>query len=115
MPIVAGAEPFHHDGGLTGVLLCHGLTGSPASTRPWAEVLSAAGLTVDVPRLPGHGTIWQELNTTRWPDWFSAVERALHRVMPSFPALSDRRHRRRPARRSLELVRRLAPATTDGG
>jgi carboxylesterase len=80
VPIVAGAEPFRHDGGPTGVLLCHGLTSSPASMRPWAEFLSAAGLTVDVPLLPGHGTSWQELNTTRWPDWFSAVERALLRL-----------------------------------
>jgi carboxylesterase len=77
VPIVAGAEPFHHDGGPTGLLLCHGLSGSPAAMRPWAEYLAAAGLTVDVPLLPGHGTTWQELNTTRWPDWFSAVERAL--------------------------------------
>lgn len=77
MPIVAGAEPFRHDGAQTGMLLCHGLTGSPASMRPWAEYLAAAGLTVDVPLLPGHGTTWQELNTTRWPDWFHTVERAL--------------------------------------
>jgi carboxylesterase len=80
MPIVAGAEPFHHDGGRTGMLLCHGLTSSPASLRPWAEYLAAAGLTVDVPLLPGHGTTWQELNTTRWPDWYSTVERALLRL-----------------------------------
>jgi carboxylesterase len=77
VPIVAGAEPFHHDGGRTGMLLCHGLTGSPAPMRPWAEYLAAAGLTVDMPLLPGHGTTWQELNTMRWPDWFSTVERAL--------------------------------------
>ena len=77
MPIVAGAEPFYRDGGRTGMLLCHGLTGSPASLRPWAEYLAAAGLTVHAPLLPGHGTTWQELNTTRWPDWFSTVERAL--------------------------------------
>ena len=77
MSIVAGAEPFHHDGGRTGMLLLHGLTGSPAALRPWAEYLAAAGLTVDVPLLPGHGTTWQELNTTRWPDWFRTVERAL--------------------------------------
>lgn len=77
MPIVAGAEPQRFDGGRTGMLLCHGLTASPASLRPWAEYLAAAGLSVDVPLLPGHGTTWQELNTTRWPDWFSAVERAL--------------------------------------
>ncbi|HEY9375716.1 MAG TPA: alpha/beta fold hydrolase, partial [Jiangellaceae bacterium] len=54
--------------------------GSPASMRPWAEYLAAAGMTVDVPLLPGHGTTWQELNTTRWPDWFSTVERALLRL-----------------------------------
>ena len=77
MPIVPGAEPYRHDGGPTGALLCHGLTGSPAPLRPWAEYLAAAGLTVDVPLLPGHGTTWQELNTLRWPDWFAAVERAL--------------------------------------
>jgi carboxylesterase len=80
VPIVAGAEPFHHDGGRTGMLLCHGLTGSPASMRPWADYLAAAGLTVDVPLLPGHGTTWQELNTTRWPDWYGTVERAMLRL-----------------------------------
>jgi carboxylesterase len=77
VPIVAGAEPYRHDGGPTGVLLCHGLTGSPASLRPWAEHLAAAGLSVEVPLLPGHGTAWQDLNTTRWPDWYAAVERSL--------------------------------------
>ncbi|MGH8823966.1 MAG: alpha/beta hydrolase [Jiangellaceae bacterium] len=77
MPIVTGAEPYRHDGGPTGVLLCHGLTGSPASLRPWAEHLAAAGLSVEVPLLPGHGTTWQDLNTTRWPDWYAAVERCL--------------------------------------
>lgn len=81
MPIVPGAEPFHHDAGAaTGFLLCHGLTGSPASLRPWAERLAAAGLTVDLPLLPGHGTTWQDLNTTRWPDWFGTVERAFLRL-----------------------------------
>jgi carboxylesterase len=77
VPIVTGAEPYRHDGGKAGVLLCHGLTGSPASLRPWAEYLAAAGLTVDVPRLPGHGTTWQELNATSWQDWYAEAQRAL--------------------------------------
>jgi carboxylesterase len=80
VPIVAGAEPFYHDGGPTGMLLCHGLSGSPAAMRPWADYLAAAGLTVDLPLLPGHGTTWQELNTTRWPDWYGAIERSLLRL-----------------------------------
>jgi carboxylesterase len=71
-----GAEPFFHSGGNTGVLLCHGFTGSPASLRPWAERLAAAGLTVSLPRLPGHGTTWQDMAHTRWEDWYAEVDRA---------------------------------------
>jgi carboxylesterase len=76
MPVVPGAEAFARDGGRTGVLLCHGFTGSPQSLRPWAEYLAAAGLTVSLPRLPGHGTTWQEMARTRWEDWFAEVNRA---------------------------------------
>lgn len=76
MGVLPGAEPFTADGGPIGVLLSHGFTGSPQSLRPWAEHLAAAGLTVALPRLPGHGTRWQDLNATRWPDWYGALERA---------------------------------------
>jgi carboxylesterase len=74
--VLPGAEPFAADGGDVGVVLSHGFTGTPQSLRPWAEQLAAAGLTVRLPRLPGHGTRWQDLNDTRWPDWYGAVERA---------------------------------------
>jgi len=70
------AEPFSADGGPIGVLVCHGFTGSPRTMRPWAEHLAAAGFTVRLPRLPGHGTSWQDLNTTGWPDWYGELERA---------------------------------------
>lgn len=76
MPVLPGAEPFTHDGGSTGVLLCHGFTGSPQSMRPWAEYLAAEGLSVSLPRLPGHGTTWREMARTRWEDWFAEVSRA---------------------------------------
>ncbi len=87
-----GAEPFHADGRAdagaaelaaaerTGVLLCHGFTGSPGSLRAWAQHLAAAGLTVALPLLPGHGTSWQECNLTGWPDWYASVERAFRRL-----------------------------------
>jgi carboxylesterase len=75
MPVIPGAEPYFHPGNGTGVLLCHGFTGSPASLRPWAEYLAGAGLTVSVPRLPGHGTTWQEMARTRWEDWYAEVDR----------------------------------------
>jgi carboxylesterase len=76
-PVRPGAAPFRHDGGSTGVLLCHGFTGSPASLRPWAEQLAAVGLTVRLPLLPGHGSDWRDLALTRWPDWYLTVEREL--------------------------------------
>jgi carboxylesterase len=62
------------------VVLSHGFTGSPVSMRPWAEHLAAAGYTVRLPRLPGHGTTWQELNRTRWQDWYAAVDAAFREL-----------------------------------
>jgi carboxylesterase len=80
MGIMPGAEPFEADGGPVGVLLSHGFTGTPQSLRPWAEHLAGAGFTVSLPRLPGHGTRWQDLNVTRWTDWYDEVERAFDRL-----------------------------------
>ncbi len=80
MPVMPGAEAYSHQGGATGVLLCHGFTGSPQSLRPWAEYLAGAGLSVSLPRLPGHGTTWQEMARTRWEDWFAEVDRAFEEL-----------------------------------
>ncbi|MEU1943423.1 alpha/beta fold hydrolase [Streptomyces sp. NPDC020125] len=77
MPLLPGAEPFRHDGGEIGVLVCHGFTGSPQSVRPWADHLAARGLTVSLPLLPGHGTRWQDLAVTGWQDWYAEVDREL--------------------------------------
>ncbi|EXU68931.1 esterase [Streptomyces sp. PRh5] len=80
MPLLPGAEPFRHDGGEIGVLVCHGFTGSPQSVRPWADHLAARGLTVSLPLLPGHGTRWQDLAVTGWQDWYAEVDRELGRL-----------------------------------
>jgi carboxylesterase len=74
--VLPGAEPVDLPGGPVGVLVCHGFTGSPQSVREWAEHLASAGLTVVAPRLPGHGTRWQDMNRTRFADWYAEVERA---------------------------------------
>ena len=76
-PVRPGAEPYSAGEGKRGVLLCHGFTGSPAALRPWAEYLAEQGYTVKVPRLPGHGTTWQEMNTTTWQQWYAEVDQAL--------------------------------------
>lgn len=64
------------DGRRVGVLLSHGFTGSPASMRPWGEHLAELGYAVSVPLLPGHGTRWEDLNTTGWEEWTAALEEA---------------------------------------
>lgn len=74
------AQPYADNGGPVGAVLCHGLTGMPGSMRPWAEALAAAGLTVRVPLLPGHGTRWQDANKVSWQDWYAALEASFDEV-----------------------------------
>src|SRR5271170_6958462 len=74
--VMEGALPFAADGGPVGVLLCHGFTGSPGSLRPWAEYLAEQGLTVRLPRLPGHGTTVQDMARTGWYDWYDELDSA---------------------------------------
>jgi carboxylesterase len=80
-----GAEPFAFPGGWgsgeapngrTGVLLVHGFTGTPMSMRPWGEHLAAEGFAVSCPLLPGHGTRWQDCNTSTHDQWTTTVENA---------------------------------------
>jgi carboxylesterase len=76
MTITPGAEPWSADGDRVGILVLHGFTGSPASMTPIGHRLADEGWTVRVPRLPGHGTRWQDLNLTTWEDWYGEAERS---------------------------------------
>lgn len=76
-PLSVAARPELTGGRRIGVLLSHGFTGSPASMRPWGESLAERGYGVEVPRLPGHGTSWQEMNATGWADWYGHLDRTL--------------------------------------
>lgn len=71
---IPNSEPFELIGGQIAILLIHGFSGSPLSVKPWAEKLHQSGFTVNVPRLPGHGSNWNEMNQTRWEEWFAEVE-----------------------------------------
>lgn len=80
LPILPGAEPWTHDGGPVGALCIHGFTGSPSSMRGIAEAYAAAGFTVELPRLPGHGTTVEDMITTGWDDWTGEVLAAYERL-----------------------------------
>jgi len=79
-PFFATGEPDETSGRRVGVLLSHGFTGSPASMVPWGRHLAEHGFGVAVPRLPGHGTTWQEMNRTGWHDWYDELNRAFEKL-----------------------------------
>jgi carboxylesterase len=78
--VLPGAEPFEHASGPVGVLLCHGFTGSPQALRPWADYLAGQNLTVSLPRLPGHGTSWQDMARTGSDDWLAEADAAFGKL-----------------------------------
>lgn len=75
-PVMPGAEPASFAGGPDGVLVLHGFTGNPQSMRSLAEAFAAAGYSVELPLLPGHGTSIEDMVPTRWADWSAAAEAA---------------------------------------
>lgn len=76
-PIMRGAEPYFARGGATGVVLMHGFTASPHEVVWLGQHLAAAGHTVYVPRLSGHGIRPQDLSRTRFEDWIASAFDAL--------------------------------------
>lgn len=78
--VISGAEAWSEEGGPVGVLVLHGFTGNPSSVRGLAEAFASAGHTVELPRLPGHGTVVEDLLGTDWDDWSAEAEAALARL-----------------------------------
>jgi carboxylesterase len=64
----------------TGVLLVHGLTGTPAEMRVLAKGLNKQGFTVYAVQLAGHCASMEDLIDTRWTDWLDSVEAGLLRL-----------------------------------
>ena len=75
-PLILGAEPVSAAGGPVGVLVLHGFTGNPGTMRPLADALTDAGFSVELPRLPGHGTVVEDMLPTRFADWSATAEAA---------------------------------------
>lgn len=75
--ILQCASPFYFPGNKTGVLLIHGFTGTTQSMRFLGEQFRDAGYTVMAPRLAGHGTAPQDMETRTFLEWIRDVESAL--------------------------------------
>lgn len=59
-----------------GILLIHGLTGTPMEMRLLGKGLHAAGFTVHGVQLAGHCGSVDDLLKTGWRDWYASVESA---------------------------------------
>lgn len=57
-----------------GVLLIHGLTGTPNEMRITANGLHRAGFTVYAVKLAGHCGTEADLISTKWQDWYQSVQ-----------------------------------------
>lgn len=64
-------------GGRVGVLLIHGLCGTPVEMRYVAHGLARAGYTVHCPLIAGHGGTEADIKATTWQDWLASAEVAL--------------------------------------
>jgi carboxylesterase len=67
---------FLFEGGRSGVLLIHGLTGTPMEMKLLGKGLNRAGYTVHGMQLAGHCGDVDDLLATGWRDWYASVERA---------------------------------------
>ncbi|WEN16535.1 alpha/beta fold hydrolase [Rhodanobacter sp. AS-Z3] len=67
---------FFFEGGRSGVLLIHGLTGTPMEMRLLGKGLNKAGFTVHGMQLAGHCGDANDLLATGWRDWYASVEAA---------------------------------------
>lgn len=63
-------------GGRAGVMLIHGLTGTPNEMRLLGKALNRAGFTVYGMQLAGHCGDEKDLLATTWHDWYASVQRA---------------------------------------
>jgi carboxylesterase len=64
------------EGGRVGILLIHGLGGTPVELRFIAQGLARAGHTVYCCQLAGHCGTPEELRRSTWREWYRSVEEA---------------------------------------
>jgi carboxylesterase len=69
---------FLFEGGPNGVLLLHGLTGTPTEMKCVGKGLARAGLTVYAPQLAGHCGSKEDLLATGWRDWYASAEEGMN-------------------------------------
>ncbi|MFZ3088621.1 MAG: alpha/beta fold hydrolase [Methylotenera sp.] len=73
-----GSVGFIERKGRVGVLLIHGLTGTPTEMKQFGKVIARQGFTVACPELAGHCATIEDLTATKWLDWYKSIEDAFN-------------------------------------
>jgi carboxylesterase len=73
----AEGRGLFYEGGRVGVLLIHGLSGTPVEMRYIANGMAREGYTVSCPQLAGHCRTLEELRASTWHEWYGTTEQAL--------------------------------------
>lgn len=79
-PVIKGAEDFFIKGNDVGILISHGFMGTPQSVKYIGEKLAHYGYTIQAPRLKGHGTNYEDLETCHYTDWFQSLDNAYQNI-----------------------------------
>ena len=69
-----GSIGFIERKGPVGVLLIHGLTGTPTEMKQFGKTIARKGFTVACPELAGHCATIEQLTATCWLDWYHSIE-----------------------------------------
>ncbi len=75
-------------GSKLGLVLVHGYMAAPEEVALLGDRIRALGVTVYLPRLPGHGTSPDNLETVGWRDWARAVAEASDDLAPRVERLA---------------------------
>jgi len=80
MSLAKNDKSIVFEGGRIGVLLIHGLGGTPVEMKTFGRRLVDAGATVLCCQLAGHCGTEADLIATTWQDWYASAEAALTRL-----------------------------------
>jgi carboxylesterase len=72
--VLLGPIGFIERKGKVGVLLVHGLTGTPTEMKQFGKVIARQGFTVACPEMAGHCSTIEALTKTKWHDWYQSIE-----------------------------------------
>lgn len=68
-------------GKTTGVILIHGLTGTPVEMKPLEKYLKKLGLDVESVLLAGHGAGHEEVTASTWTEWISSARQGMQAML----------------------------------